>query len=348
MNEDRTITRHGLTILGWTLLFGLGLSQAVESAGLKWVQGVVWPSDIHTFSQTEPRPIDVVVLGSSRASFAVSPSALDECLGKELSRPTESVNLSRTFATAWSASVLAEELLSEERTPEVLVLAIGPEFFDESNPKHVTEIDANISLQDMPASLLQARDLETLIATMRPLGHGMERAALFLADRHDQDAHLRWMMLHHGGGQYCVGSRACEDNNIGVVTQLSDRWDAFLDRGETLMKARFEDYRVGDGPVHSHMLELIAWAQEHEIRLVLAELPMHREFLSRVPPEAWETYQAHLDWLEAEHGLVRFSSESPAWAKTRSRYLDPDHLSDGGSLRYTNELCQALAPLVEG
>jgi hypothetical protein len=348
MNEDRTITRRGLAILGWTLLMSLGLSQVVESSGLKWVQGVVWPSDIHTFSQLEPRPIDVAILGSSRASFGVSPSVLDECLGKALDRPSESVNLSRTFATAWSASVLAEELLGGERKPDVLVLAIGPEFFDENNPQHVSEIDANISLQDMPSALLEPRDLQTLIATMRPLGHGMERTALFLAGRHDQDAHLRWMMLHHGGGQYCVGSRACEDNNTGVVTLLSDRWDAFMDRSQTLMKARFKNYRVGGGPVHAHMLELIAWAQEHEVRLVLAELPMHREFRKRIPPKVWEAYQAHLDWLETEHGLVRFSSNSPAWAKTRSRYLDPDHLSDGGSLRYTNELCGVLAPLMEG
>lgn len=347
MKSEPGTTQRGLAILAWTLFLAIGLTLWVRSQGLKWVQGVIWPTDIHTFSQMEESPIDVVILGSSRASFAVSPSALDTCLSERLQRNTTSFNLARTFATARSAQILAEELLVGQRTPKVLVLAIGPDFFDEQNPSRAAEIDAHHNLEDIPQALWEAGDLTNMWAALRPLGHGMERSALFLSGRHDTDDHLRWMMMYHGGGQFCFGSNACEQNNQAVKDVLAGRWDTVMSRIDEITDERYQHYQLKDGSVHDHLLTLLAWAERHEVAVVIAETPLHEAWQSRIPGEVWTAYQAHLSALESEYGIQRFQSTAPGWAKTRKRFIDPDHLSDAGSKRFTAELCTALVPLVE-
>ena len=98
--DARRTTRHGLALLGWLVVFGLLLTAAVDRMGLKYVQGVIWPTDMHTFGLHDgPRSIDVAILGSSRASFDLTPSVIDACLADKLSRPTHTVNLARVFAT---------------------------------------------------------------------------------------------------------------------------------------------------------------------------------------------------------------------------------------------------------
>ena len=95
MSSNQGTTAHGLRILAWLLTMCIGLSIAVRAAGLKYVQGIIWPTDLHSFRLMEipPDSVDVVVMGSSRASFAITPSSLDLCLGRELGRPTRTYNL---------------------------------------------------------------------------------------------------------------------------------------------------------------------------------------------------------------------------------------------------------------
>ena len=136
----RAITRRGLAAIAGAALCALFCGIAVEALGLGQVRGIVWPTDLLTFDQIAWGPIDVAVVGSSRASFALSPDAVDDCLEGYLDRPTQTVNLARTYATAWTARGLVEELLDGERAPRVLLLAVGPEFFDEHN--HQRALDA--------------------------------------------------------------------------------------------------------------------------------------------------------------------------------------------------------------
>jgi hypothetical protein len=351
MSSDQGTTAHGLRILAWLLTMCIGLSLAVRAAGLKYVQGIIWPTDLHSFRLMEipPDSVDVVVMGSSRASFAITPSSLDLCLGRELGRPTRTYNLARTFATARSAHRLSQDLLTEEREPRVLLLATGPEFFDEANHRTEPDLRAHIDLQDIPMEAAHVSNLEEFFALTHPLLDGVERASLYLAQRHD-DAHLRWMMTHHRGGQFCetadprsLDGEACSENNRAIEELLHEEW-----YGARFMEERFADYEVGTGPVHQHMLQLIEWTQSRDIRLVIVEVPLHRDFLDEIPPEIMDRYRSYLDTLVESHGVRIFRSSDASWSKTRSRFLDPDHLNADGSQRFSREVCQALLDELEG
>ena len=351
MSSEQGTTAHGLRILAWLLTLCIGVSLAVRAAGLKYVQGIIWPTDLHSFQLMDipADSVDVVIMGSSRASFAITPTSLDICLEQELERPTRTYNLARTFATARSAHRLSQDLLTEDREPRALVLAIGPEFFDESNHRTAPDLRAHIDLEDIPLEATHVSSLEEFFALTRPLADGVERASLYLAQRHN-DAHLRWMMTHHRGGQFCETAdprspdgEACSENNRAIVELLNNEW-----YGARFMEERFADYEVGTGPVHQHMLQLIEWTRSRDIRLIIVEVPLHRDFLDEIPPDIMDRYRSYLDALVETHGIPVFRSPDTSWAKTRSRFLDPDHLNAGGSQRFSREICQALLDELEG
>ncbi len=338
----------GIAVALAAVLVSLLLTAINDRLGLKYVQGVVWPTDLYTFQHTDFGPIDVAVLGSSRASFGLAPSAVDTCLTEALGRPTQTVNLGRTFATALTAQALTADLLTGDKVPKVLVLAVGPEFFNEHNHQLSVGISGHADPADVPRLLRQARDLSAVMAALRPMARGPENLTRFLAGRHRTGGHLRWMMLHHGGGQFCYGSPECQTNNDAVMRSLADRWQlaraAMLPR---LQRQRFSQYEVGRGPVHEAVLEMIAWTRAQGSTLALVKLPLHKLFIAEIPLQAIVDYNAYVDQLVATYDLPVFETSSPKWLTSRQRYMDPDHLSDDGSSRLSRVVCRdLLSPLL--
>ncbi|MFT4975626.1 MAG: hypothetical protein ACI8S6_001513 [Myxococcota bacterium] len=343
--------RHGLRIAAWGLVVCLLLYAVQSSAGLKYVQGVIWPSDIYAFQHGIEGPIDVAVLGSSRASFGISPDRMDACIAERSELSTQAVNLARTFATARTAEQLRSDLLGGARTPRVLVLAVGPEFFNEHNHQ-ISESDAaNLNLEEAPAALLRARGLRGVLGVLRPLTRGVENIAIFLTRRHETEAHLRWMMLHHGGGQYCYDTDACDDNNDRIGFVLKQRWDTVQQMLiPNVRQERFARFALGSGDVHEGLLDTLRWADEEGIAVVIVKSPLHRTFMEQIPLGVRKKYDAHLKALSQDHGVTVFTPDSARWLTTRSLYIDADHLSAIGSRKLTDELCKkVIAPLlVEG
>ncbi len=342
------MTRRGLAVMFWATLVSLASSLLVECRGLDYVQGVVWPSDLYAFQQVEHGPVDVAILGSSRAAFGLTPTALDRCLEGQIGRPTHSVNLSRAFTTAYAADLLARELLDGERKPRVLLLAIEPELFDENNPRIPVNVATLADIADLPGALGTVRDLKGLFAVLRPIVRGPETLALYLSGRWDTKPWLRWLMLHHGGGLFCSGHDACVAHNKALEQTLDGWWDVvarvLLPR---LEQTRFPDYQVGTGPVHAHSEALLAWAQAEGIQVALVELPRLAEFERHIPARVEPSYRAYLDDLLARHPLPYHPVGDDKWTQRRRYYVDGEHLNAAGSARYTEEVCrQTIAPLL--
>ncbi|MFT5684355.1 MAG: hypothetical protein ACI8RZ_005296, partial [Myxococcota bacterium] len=265
--------RRGVLVVLWGILLGALLTSLTDAMGLKYIQGIIWPTDLYTFQHMETGPIDVVVFGSSRASFALSPSTLDLCLTTELDRPTSSFNLARTFSTALTADIVVRDLLVGDRIPKVLVLGVGPEFFNEHNHQITESVTAHANISDIPDALRHADGLTGMVGALWPLARGASSLSIFLAGRHESEEQLRWMMLHHGGGQFCFGTSECKKNNSRLRSNLSQRWSAststMLPR---LKEERFSNYVVGEGLVHDRMLSLIAWSKENNVALTIVQL----------------------------------------------------------------------------
>lgn len=342
--------RRGLAIIVWGLLGCLLLYAVQHAAGLKYVQGVIWPTDIYAFQKATEGPIDVAILGSSRASFAVSPDQLDSCLGLRLPGDFQSVNLARTFATAQTTDQLRSDLLAGERTPSVLILVTGPEFFNENNHQLSESIAANSDLQQLPRMLARAGGLAAGLAALRPLTRGVENIAIFLSRRHESEALLRWMMVHHGGGQFCFSSDACDQNNKAMTALFRARWAMIQEKTiPTVREKRFSGYALGEGAVHEGFLSTIQWAEENGVALVLARPPFHQTFQDQIPTAVHHQIQTYTQAMEAEHGFSVFVTANRRWPKARPMFSDPDHLSPIGSRQYTEELCKkVIVPLLDG
>ncbi len=166
-------------MLGWLLAMLLLLSFATRAAGLKYVQGVIWPSDLNTFRHLPTDvPIDVAILGSSRASFDLPPSALDRCLGEKLGRPTRTVNLARAYANSSTLRSIAADLLVGPRTPKLVLLALEAESLDAHNPQNASYVAYQAGDRGHPGLARprgHARPVLRVVPTARP-GNGESRA----------------------------------------------------------------------------------------------------------------------------------------------------------------------------
>lgn len=344
------VTHKGLLVIAWCLVFGLGATLVARALGLEYLQGVIWPTDLNTFSRLPTaEPIDVAVLGSSRASFGLPPSALDACLSQRLGRSTRSVNLARAFATTPTFLDQAEELLEGERTPEVLLLAIGPEALDPHNHQNAAMMAQQADLEDIPSSILQVRTLNEAFASLRPLFRGSENLAILLSGRHRSEQRLRWMMTFHGGGQYCYGSTFCDRNNHDVETVLAEQWDEAERRIlPNLAAERFSDYAAGTGRADRATQQLVAWARANDVTLAIVNLPLHNQFMGAMPEGVYERYRAVLDDVVTRHELPLYDANTVQRRLRRTDYVDADHLSAVAARQLAEDVCaELLLPLLQ-
>ncbi len=348
MSAERRTTLRGLGVMAWALATSLLCTLLVEQRGLRWVQGVVWPTELYSYQQVEDGPVDVAIIGSSRAAFGLSPSSIDRCLSQELGRPTHTVNISRAFGTAYTLDLLAEDLLSGARRPEVLVLVAEPELFDEHNPRLPVNVSTTAGLRDMPDALAAAYDLSGVFAALRPIARGPETIALYLSGRWDTKPWLRWLMLHHGGGLYCSGGEHCRAHNHAMEATLEDWWDVVITGLlPQLDEERYPAYEPGTGRVHAHAERLLERAEADGTTVVLAELPRHPAFLQAIPDEVEPAYRAYLEQLGSAHPWVHHPAIDAKWTRQRTYYLDAEHLTAAGAHKASKELCTAtLVPLL--
>ena len=346
----RRTTLRGLAILFWMVCVGVGTTAAVDALGLKYVQGIIWPTDLHRYAlQQDPRELDVAILGSSRASFGLTPAVLDQCLEGRLERPTHTVSLARVFGTGHTMRPLYRDLL-HDHPPKVVVLAIAPEALDDTNPKMATSIAGTASLPDIPRELVDARNLREGVAALRPVVRGVETLPFYLAGRHREEARLQWLMDHHGGGQWCTGSDACDRQNDDLEAVMSRRWDEAMRTvlGSVRMQ-HFGDYVAGEGRVHRAMLEVIEAARADGAQVAIVVMPLHEAFAAEIPAEVRQRFAATLDLLATEHGVPVYRPDVRRWARNKRAWVDPDHLARSASFDLSRAVCRDVVhPLLTG
>lgn len=334
------VDRRAAALLG-ALAALVGLADGLaEALGLRWLQEVEWPTDLYAFGQLAPEPLDVAVVGSSRAHFGLPPSGLDVCLSARLGRPTRTVGLNRLTASAFTEDVLARDLLADT-PPAVLLVEVAPETV---NARHF-EMDYNLSsgaaIRDVPDCLLDDPGLDRAAACARPLVRGVENLAQLLQRPLDDTAHLRWMMTQHGGGQYCYADAACRARNAAYDTSRAGRWEKRLETViGSVRSTRFRDYTI-DGGLNGERLRALARREEARgVEVVLVNLPVHEVYQREVPAEV---YQSFLTWAEAlatAEGATWVDLNTPARQHDRAAFLDPDHLDADGAEALTRGLCE--------
>lgn len=338
-----SLDRHAAAILGWVLvLVGVALG-ASRALGLKYAQEIVWPTALYTFSQMPAEPIDVAVVGSSRASFGLSPSAIDACLEDGLGRPTHTVNLSRVYASMTTEAIVARDLLVDQRAPEIVVFEVAPEILNSLHHDRGLNFAWNAGLSDLGACLWAVPGIDRIGTCARPLVRGVENLAEHLSRQVRNDDHLSWMMLHHGGGQFCYGSPDCATHNLAYTERLKRRWGNRMRRTiPTLRQDRFSEVEIGSGLAMDYLREAITTAEERGSTVVLVNMPVHTVYQEQIPRQVIADFRRAVSTVDAAF----YDANSPTWQQRRRErgrmWIDPDHLGPNGAKELSEQVCREV------
>lgn len=340
--------RHALAIVGWIAALVAALDGVAAFSGLHWVQAVEWPTDLYTLGQLADEPIDVAIVGTSRAHFGLPPSGIDACLSPALGRPTRSVGLNRLTASAYTEDLVARELLATT-PPKVLVVEVAPELLNDHHFEQDYNIASAADLQDVPECLGTVRSFGRLSTCARPLVRGVENTAHLYARAFTDHARITWMATYAGGGQYCFGDPSCEASNAEYDARVSRRWQRRVDTLLPTVRARrFVDYSVREGLNADHFRALLDRETARGVRIVVVNLPVADVYQAEVPAEVYAEFLAAMDAELGPRGIPFVDVNQPSWQDDRTRWLDPDHLNSRGAARLTRELCEGtLLPLLQ-
>ena len=324
----------------------LALAHAlVAAAGLKHVGPVRWPTDLYALGLVIPDEIDLLLLGSSRSTFGLAPTAIDPCLGERLGRPTHTWSWSRANASLWSQRLVAREALARTR-PGVVVIEVAPEMMSPHHYEHgwnsVTEADP----RDIPSCFQGADGLDGWADCLYPLVRPLDNLVRSVERARIEPPHLRWMALFARGGQFCFGTPACVAHNARFEARLDHRWgDRLAEVIPKVRAERFRDYAVG--PPHTDaMVALLDEVEAVGARALIVRMPVHEVYAAEIPAEAEAAFSAYLGALVDERGLTLVDADR-WWRGDRARFHDPDHLSPVGALELSRALCAAAAPLLD-
>jgi len=332
----------------WAALAGLGLllTAAVDAAGLRAAQGLMWPEDLLNYGiavRSGPPP-DLVIFGSSRASFGLPPAALRACLSEARGTPVGVYNLAQPYATGLSFEALYRELRTRpEARPRALLLALDPEALDDSNPHLPEALGAHTGVADLPRELVELRSPREALGALRVFTRGAEALAILAFGRHRADRRLSWRMRAHGGGQWC--GPACGGADADLEASLPRRSpDEERRHLAAVGPERFDPYIAGEGRVHTRLLRLLDDASDDGVPVFLVLMPLHERFLAQIPATAQRRYEEVVERLRLARGLPVFDARTPALQARAAAFVDADHLGPEAAFALADELCAWLGP----
>lgn len=344
MSEE--VDRRLLSVAGAFAALLLVCGLLADQLHLKWLQEVEWPTDLYGASLLpDEGPPDVGVVGSSRAHFALPPSALDACLGDALGRPTRTVAANRMRASAYTIDITARNVFSGARAPRVLVVEAAPESLNAHHFELDGSVHDNADVRDVPECLAAAfgEGEPAAASCLHPFVRAPANLAFLLHRPLTEHAHLTWMARYHGGGQYCYDDDACLARNRAYDLESAARWEERVSTVlPTLAAERFRAYTIGGLPA-AHFEALLARAREEDQRVIVVNLPVHALYQARIPAAAYAAYDAWVRARTAELGAVYLDLNTPEWQADRERFLDPDHLDSDGALALSREVCAEVA-----
>jgi hypothetical protein len=314
--------------------------------GWKYLQVITWPTDLYILGQLrDPRPVDVGVVGSSRSHYALSPSAIDQCLGRTLGRPTRTVAANRLAASAYQVGLTARDVFAGRRAPRVLVLEVAPDALARDHFELNYNVSSSADVRDVPECLVAAvRGRPRAAACLRPLVRGVENLA-FLLVRSVQptNEHVRWMAVHEDGGNYCFGDAACEQRNITFDRDYASRWEARERRVLPKIRSeRFKDYQIEGGLPARHIVAAMNRGREDGAAVFVVNLPVAEAYAREIPPEHDAAFRAWIARAAATAGARLLDLDTPD-RRARPLFIDPDHVNAIGAKRLSEALCAEVA-----
>lgn len=337
-------TNKGLLTVVFTVAFSLGLTALGDAAGWRWLEPVIWPTDLLSFSQLqlEDRP-ELVILGSSRASMGLVPDTIEACLREAEPEAGAVFNLGRAYATLPELEALARGLLIDDKQPKRLLLALDFESIDANNPRSAGSMRGRWGLDQLGFGATRLHSGAALLELLRAPARGPATLIAALADRHERDPRLGWILRRHGGGQWCAEGPDCAAQNLDFKRAIADRWER-VERHvlPTFRAQQAPDWAPGAGAIGPAWAGIQAWSAENNVELLVVQLPMSEAWQAATPPDIAADYAAWLDENVVQNNIPLWRDEGGRAAKTRRNWADPDHLNDIGAVALSKRVCREL------
>ncbi|MFT4976066.1 MAG: hypothetical protein ACI8S6_001961 [Myxococcota bacterium] len=330
------VDQRALSVTVWIVVLVVASGLVAHHQGLDHLPASSWPTDRFTYDALYPETPDLLLVGSSRLAFGAVPKMLGECA----SVPT-AASLTQNYGSVVSSAILLREAVAAGGTPEVVVFEVSPEVVSASSPYLTDNLRQSATWHDLGPCVAATNSSAMLSACLRPLVAGLDGLGRYLSGRHRADPHSRWMMQHHGGGQYCFDGPTCKQSNAAVVAGLKQQWDRRAEELPELIASYYKDYALGVGLGHRYLEQSIALARQEGFSLLLLNMPVHDSYQDLIPEEAYARYQEYLASLEGGPVTV-IDANRPQLRRDKRLFIDPDHLRPAGARKLTRQLCRTL------
>ena len=349
MNSCRRLVRSSRSDVLWALaLFAasqIGLAIAIEG----WRPELRDPRYdcraerlIRRAAGAGPRPLCIVVLGSSRVQDGFNSSELEARLAAQLRRPLVVFNFGIPGAGPIANLIHFERLTAAGVKPDLLIVEVAPMLLNGAGgrPQEAGYFTADrlwradlelVGRYGLPADDLRRAWLEDWLAPV----HAHRYA---IASRLCPQLLPIWLRLDGDRQVDGSGWRLRNDQPLSAADRRVRSEIAWKDFGAPLAK-----FELCEAACRAQR-DLLRRCREERVAATLIWMPEGKSFQSWYPPEVEQKIRRHLEQLCAEFDAPLIDARD--WVDD-DRFLDGHHLRHAGAVKFTERLERdVLQPLL--
>lgn len=344
MKSRRSAKFNGIALawgLGFFVLVQAGLSVAIETR-----LAIFRDPDFATkmarlkkrTREMAPKPVNVVMFGSSRTAFALRGQAIEPALAQELGKPTVIFNFGICGYGPLAQLLTFKRVVKEGVRPDLVLIEVLPAILTDErrNPEiQRTPVDRlwwhEIALMERYGAPGPEWKQEWWLDSLFPCyGH---RFAIVSRLR---PGWLSWKERHDF-------FRGIDDSgwvNPPIQTTTPELRRKAIDHAHKEYCFCLEDFHLG-GPAAGALREILEFGKKEQIKVAFVLMPEGTEFRSWYTPQVWSQIKTYLDQLRAEFGVEIINARE--WVADDD-FSDSHHLFPSGALVFSHRLAHEVLP----
>jgi len=339
MRGARTALRVGVPLLLLLTTTLVGATEVVRWLGIQfWQPWTCRPAlNLHVF-QREPGPFDLIFLGPSTLQRSILPEVLGPELEKAVGREVRFFCLAQPGAKYRTYRTIVRELVRGEKTPKLIVLAVGAELFHETEQskdyfRYYATLEDLVFHWDLGGldvfSDPESRERLTFFGTSAVQGAVRGIPTLW-----------QWLGAFFVGGEYherCAelrASRGFPELGWDIRRASPIAWQAGMEARLDHLRLMTTTYDL-EGPEARALEETLALLAERDIPTVVVRTTTAKitEAVYRMP-RARQLTQYYQE-VARRHGAEFVDLNRPELAPHVSKFNDPYHPNREGAAELT-------------
>ena len=336
-NGRPSLPRRGRSAMAWAAATWLGLQLALVAAVDQWLPELRDPEFGRKLallreaqSEFADRPL-VLLLGSSRSHFGVSPTAFEAATGPGERRPTL-FNFGIMGGGPITQLVMFRQLLAEGVRPEGVLIEINPLMLHQT--REFTEENW------FAADRLEFRGL---LAFRRFVEHPARMYWSWLAARMSSWHAHRLLFMERVAPSWVQGGatqdRRTPPDRRGWLRHEPETITSAERRTRLAMQFKayapsLEAFSISEAPDRA-LRELLGLCRQQRIHVALLAMPEASEMRTAFDPQSQRTLQSYLSDLSRAYGAPLYDAR--VWASD-DEFVDGEHLLPAGAVRFSQRL----------